>query len=161
MNFAIDDSTSHSPAPAAATHPLYIPAAAFIINHMVKCHSNHLNAVFSALADPTRRAILARLAAGETTVGDLAEPFPISLPAVSKHLSVLAAAGLVSRERRGRLRPCRLNPAAMKEAADWIEQTRRFWDARLDSLAQYLETTQRESQPSAEEDPHGKSRPKP
>ena len=101
---------------------------------MVKYQSDHLDAVFAALADPTRRAILARLAAGETTVGKLAAPFPMNLPAVSKHLSVLAAAGLVSRARRGRLRPCRLNPAAMKEAVDWIEQTRRFWDTRLDAL---------------------------
>ncbi len=109
---------------------------------MVKHQSDPLSGVFGALADPTRRAILARLALGETTVGELAEPFEMSLPAVSKHMTVLETAGLVQRERRGRVRRCHLHAANMKEAADWIDRYRRFWEARLDSLARYLEQMQ-------------------
>ena len=91
------------------------------------------------MADPTRRAILARLASGEATAGELAAPFEMSLPAVSKHLKVLEGAGLMIRERDGRVHRCRLNPAPMKQAVDWIEAHRRFWEARFDSLAQYLD----------------------
>ena len=109
---------------------------------MVNYQHDHLNGVFSALADPTRRAILARLALGETTVGELAEPFEMSLPAVSKHLKVLEGVGLLRRERQGRVHRCRLDAAAMREAADWIEHYRCFWEAQLDSLARYLEQTQ-------------------
>ena len=106
---------------------------------MVKFHSDPLNAVFSALADPTRRAILARLALGESTVSELAEPFDMSLPAVSKHLKVLEGAGLLTRARRGRTHRCQLDGRAMREAADWIEHYRAFWDGRLDALAAYLD----------------------
>ena len=93
-----------------------------------------LDGVFRALADPTRRAILDRLAAGEATVGDLSEPFPLSLAAVSKHLGVLERAGLVTREARGRERVCRINPAALGDARSWLEFHERFWTERLDAL---------------------------
>ncbi len=109
---------------------------------MVKYQPDPLSSVFSALADPTRRAILARLALGGTSVGKLAAPFEMSLPAVSKHLRVLEAAGLIQRERQGRVRRCQLEARPLKEAADWIGDYRRFWDAQLDSLARYLERTQ-------------------
>ena len=97
-----------------------------------------LDAVFSALADPTRRAIVARLAKGETTVGELAKPFRISGPAVTKHLKVLEGAGLIARSRRAQQRPCRLVPKPLKEATDWMEQYRRLWEERLDRLDDYL-----------------------
>lgn len=112
---------------------------AIIFNLMVKYRTEGLNEVFGALADPTRRAILARLALGETSVGDLAAPFEMSLPAVSKHLKVLEAAGLLKRTRAGRVHHCRLNAAAMRDAAGWIDQYRRFWEDRFESLARYLE----------------------
>jgi DNA-binding transcriptional ArsR family regulator len=97
-----------------------------------------LSDTFSALADPTRRAILARLASGEATVGELAEPFAMSLPAVSKHLKVLEHAGLIRRGREAQWRPCRLDAAALKNAADWIEEYRHFWDESFDRLDDYL-----------------------
>src|ERR1700730_805 len=97
-----------------------------------------LSATFSALADPTRRAILARLASGEATVGELAEPFEMSLPAVSKHLKVLERAGLIRRGREAQWRACRLQPEPLQDAADWIEEYRRFWEESLDRLDQYL-----------------------
>lgn len=97
-----------------------------------------LSSTFEALADPTRRAMLARLAAGEASVGELAEPFSVSLPAVSRHLKVLERAGLVSRSRSAQWRPCRLAPGPLKEAAEWLDEYRRFWDASLDNLADYL-----------------------
>src|SRR5215467_12374957 len=103
---------------------------------------DHLSATFSALADPTRRAILARLALGETTVAELAKPFDISGPAISKHLKVLEHAGLVTRGREAQWRPCRIEPAALKEVDDWLEEYRRFWDARLDRLEDYLNELQ-------------------
>ena len=109
---------------------------------MVKYQTDSLSGVFSALADPTRRAILARLALGDSSVGELAEPFEMSLPAVSKHLKVLETAGLIEREVEGRVHRCQLNAAAMKDAADWIEHYRRFWEAQFDALARYLEKTQ-------------------
>ena len=93
-----------------------------------------LNRVYQALADPTRRAILDRLAAGEATVGALSEPFPLSLAAVSKHLGVLERAGLVTREARGRERVCRINPATLEDARDWLAFHERFWTGRLDAL---------------------------
>lgn len=102
-----------------------------------------LSAVFAALADPTRRAILARLAQGETSVGELAEPFDMSLPAVSKHLKVLEKAGLISRGREAQWRPARLEPAAMRGVAEWLETYRRFWDASFDRLDDYLRKIQR------------------
>ena len=97
-----------------------------------------LSDTFSALADPTRRAILARLASGEATVGELADPFAMSLPAVSKHLKVLERAGLISRGREAQWRPCRLSAAPLRDAADWIDDYRRFWEERFDRLEAYL-----------------------
>lgn len=100
--------------------------------------SDQLSVTFAALADPTRRAILARLAAGECTVGELAKPFTMSGPAVSKHLKVLERAGLVSRGRDAQWRPCRLEAAPIKHVADWAEQYRQFWDASYKRLDAYL-----------------------
>ena len=101
-----------------------------------------LSATFSALADPTRRAILARLSAGEASVNDLAAPFAMSLPAVSKHLKVLERAGLVSRSRTAQWRPCRIEGAPLKDAMDWMGQYRQFWEQRFDRLDAYLQTLQ-------------------
>ena len=101
-----------------------------------------LSTTFAALADPTRRAILARLALGESSVTDLAEPFRMSLPAVSKHLKVLERAGLITRSREAQWRPCRLEPKALKRADDWLEQYRRLWEERLDRLDDYLKVLQ-------------------
>lgn len=100
--------------------------------------SDHLSNTFAALADPTRRAILARLALGETSVNELARPFEISLPAVSRHLKVLEKAGLISRGRDAQWRPCRLNPGQLKTAADWLEEYRRYWEESFDRLDEYL-----------------------
>jgi len=97
-----------------------------------------LSATFSALADPTRRAILARLVRGEAPVTELAAPFEMSLPAVSKHLKVLERAGLIERSRHAQWRPCRLAPAPLKEVADWVERYRQLWEERLDRLDAYL-----------------------
>ncbi|MET8353057.1 MULTISPECIES: ArsR/SmtB family transcription factor [unclassified Micromonospora] len=96
------------------------------------------SAVFAALADPTRRAILARLATGEATVNELAEPFPISVQAISKHLNVLERAGLIVRTREAQWRRCRLDPAPLRTLAEWVEQYRRLWDDRYDTLDDYL-----------------------
>ncbi|HEX3809456.1 MAG TPA: metalloregulator ArsR/SmtB family transcription factor [Rhizomicrobium sp.] len=104
--------------------------------------TDHLSAKFAALADPTRRAILARLALGETTVSELAEPFEMSGPAVSKHLKVLERAGLIARGREAQWRPCRIEPQALKEVDDWIESYRRFWEERFDRLDDYLKEIQ-------------------
>jgi DNA-binding transcriptional ArsR family regulator len=104
--------------------------------------SQQLDATFSALADPTRRAILARLSNGEASVTELAEPFQMSLPAVSKHLKVLEKAGLITRGREAQWRPCRLQPEPLREAADWIEQYRRLWDERFDNLGELLRKLQ-------------------
>jgi DNA-binding transcriptional ArsR family regulator len=101
-----------------------------------------LSATFGALADPTRRAILARLSLGETSVTELAEPFAMSLPAVSKHLKVLERAGLIARSREAQWRPCRLAPEPLKDATDWLEEFRRFWDESLDRLAEHLRELQ-------------------
>jgi len=98
-----------------------------------------LSTTFTALADPTRRAILARLAAGETSVSELAEPFDMSLPAISKHLKVLERAGLIVRRREAQRRPCRLQAQPLKEAARWIEDYRHLWEQRLDELEAYLD----------------------
>jgi DNA-binding transcriptional ArsR family regulator len=100
--------------------------------------SDPLSATFAALADPTRRAILARLALGESSVSELAEPFEISLPAVSKHLKVLERAGLIVRSREAQWRPCRIEAAPLRDVADWVDRYRRFWEARLDRLDAYL-----------------------
>ena len=109
--------------------------------------SPDLNITFSALADPTRRAILARLASGEATVTELAEPFEMSLPAVSKHLKVLQRAGLIARGREAQWRPCRLEAAPLQDAADWIEHYRRFWEESLDRLDAYLKDVQAAKKP--------------
>jgi DNA-binding transcriptional ArsR family regulator len=101
-----------------------------------------LDAVFAALADPTRRAILARLADGEASVTALAEPFEMSLPAISKHLKVLERAGLIVRGRAAQWRPCRLEAAPLKEAATWLERYRQFWDQSFDRLDDYLKQLQ-------------------
>ncbi|CAA9540556.1 MAG: Transcriptional regulator, ArsR family [uncultured Thermomicrobiales bacterium] len=102
--------------------------------------ADHLSTTLSALADPTRRAILHRLAEGEATVNELAEPFAISLPAVSRHLKVLEHAGLISRGRTAQWRPCRLEPKALEEVADWVEHHRKVWEPRLDRLDEHLST---------------------
>src|SRR5438105_459915 len=99
---------------------------------------DRLNSTFAALADPTRRAILARLSTGDASVKELAEPFDMSLPAVSKHLKVLERAGLIARGRRAQWRPCRLDAAPLKDVAGWVERYRRFWDESLDRLENYL-----------------------
>lgn len=98
-----------------------------------------LDRLFGALADPTRRAILARLTEGTATVGTLAEPFAMSRPAISKHLNVLETAGLVERQQDGRMTRCRLDAVALEGAYDWLERYRRYWEASLDRLAEYLE----------------------
>jgi DNA-binding transcriptional ArsR family regulator len=103
---------------------------------------DRLSATFAALADPTRRAILARLALGETTVTKLSEPFDMSLPAVSKHLKVLERAGLIARGREAQWRPCRIEPSALKSVDDWLERYRRLWEASLDRLDDYLQELQ-------------------
>ncbi len=107
---------------------------------------DHLSETFSALSDPTRRAILARLAAGETSVAELAKPFRMSAPAVTKHLKVLEHAGLITRGRHAQWRPCRLDPQPLREVADWIEQYRRHWEARLDRLEDFLREIQAKEQ---------------
>jgi DNA-binding transcriptional ArsR family regulator len=101
--------------------------------------TNTLDFTFAALADPTRRAILARLASGEATLTELAEPFQMSLPAVSKHLKVLERAGLISRARVAQSRPCRLRAAPLREAAEWVVQYRRFWEESFERLDDYLQ----------------------
>ena len=101
-----------------------------------------LSTTFAALADPTRRAILARLATGETSVGELARPFAMSGPAVTKHLKVLERAGLISRSRTAQQRPAKLEPAAMQAASEWLAEYRRFWDAKFDDLDGYLNQLQ-------------------
>ena len=106
-------------------------------------HTDPLSAKFAALADPTRRAILARLSEGEASVGELAEPFDMSLPAVSKHLKVLEKAGLISRGKEAQWRPARLEPMAMRSIAEWLEHYRRYWDKSFDRLEDYLRKIQK------------------
>ena len=113
--------------------------------------TDHLSTTFAALADPTRRAILARLAQGEATVNELAEPFALSLPAVSKHLKVLQRAGLISQGRKAQWRPCRLEAAPLHEVANWMEDYRRFWDESYDRLDEYLRDLQLHVQAQADE----------
>src|SRR5215210_592432 len=108
---------------------------------------DELSLTFQALADPTRRAILARLAEGEATVNELAAPFDLSLPAVSKHLKVLRRAGLVSQGRQAQWRPCRLEPRPLKEAVDWVERYRLAWEERFGRLGTYLAKLQKEKNP--------------
>jgi DNA-binding transcriptional ArsR family regulator len=105
--------------------------------------TDRLNATFAALADPTRRAILARLATGEASVTELAAPFAMSMPGISKHLKVLEHAGLIARGREAQSRPCRLAAAPLKEAADWMEHYRAFWEQSFDRLDEYLNQLQK------------------
>jgi DNA-binding transcriptional ArsR family regulator len=104
---------------------------------------DRLSTTFAALADPTRRAILARLVSGEASVMELAEPFAMSLPAISKHLKVLENAGLIARGREAQWRPCRLEAGPLKDAADWLEDYRRFWEQSFDRLSDYLRELQK------------------
>jgi DNA-binding transcriptional ArsR family regulator len=104
---------------------------------------DRLSIIFSTLADPTRRAILGRLVSGETSVKELAKPFDMSLPAISKHLRVLERTGLIARSRRAQWRPCRLRPRPLKEAVDWLEVYRRLWEERFDRLDGYLQELQK------------------
>jgi DNA-binding transcriptional ArsR family regulator len=116
-----------------------------------------LSATFAALADPTRRAILARLASGEYTVSELAAPFAISLPAVCKHLRVLEHAGLIAKAREAQRRPCRLQPAPIRDVAEWAERYRAIWGGRLDRLGSYLtDLTTTDPITSDKETPHGR-----
>lgn len=106
--------------------------------------ADHLSTTFAALADPTRRAILARLSQGKRSVSELAQPFKMTLPAISKHLKVLEKAGLIERSREAQWRPCKLNAKPLREAAHWVEQYRQFWEQRLDRLEKYLSELQAE-----------------
>jgi DNA-binding transcriptional ArsR family regulator len=114
---------------------------AVIVNQMVKHSSKRLNSIFAALADPTRRQILAHLARGDERVTRLARPHAMSLPAISKHLRVLEKAGLLRRRRYGRVHEMRLDAKPLQQAAQWVEQYRKFWEGSLDRLAEYLEKT--------------------
>jgi DNA-binding transcriptional ArsR family regulator len=116
----------------------------------------NLDATFAALADPTRRAILARLAKGEASVNELAEPFDMSLPAISKHLKVLERAGLILRGREAQFRPCRIETAPLQAAAEWIEKNRKAWEDRLDRLGEYLDQLQKNQK--QQEKSHGRRR---
>jgi len=120
--------------------------------------TDRLSSTFAALADPTRRAILARLALGETSVLKLAQPFDMSLPAVSKHLKVLERAGLITRTREAQMRPCRIDARALKEADEWLEEYRRLWEERLDRLEDYLTTLQAAQKQSKREKNHGRKK---
>jgi DNA-binding transcriptional ArsR family regulator len=110
-----------------------------------------LTTTFAALADPTRRAILARLSAGEATVTELAEPFAMSLPAISKHLKVLERAGLISRGREAQWRPCRLDPEPLKEVSAWLETYRQFWEESFERLDDYLFEVQRKDESNGQQ----------
>ena len=109
---------------------------------MVNSRTQQLDETFFALSDPTRRAMLARLAGGDTTVAELAEPFKVSPPAISKHLRVLERAGLLEQQREGRVRRCHLRAEPLREAAEWVATYRQFWDGSLDRLKQFLEQVQ-------------------
>lgn len=113
--------------------------------------ADKLSRTLAALADPTRRAILQRLAGGEASVSDLAQPFRMSLPAVSKHLKVLERAGLITRGRAAQWRPCRLAPAPLKDVAAWLEHYRQFWEGSLDRLELYLKDLQSKDKPPAQQ----------
>jgi DNA-binding transcriptional ArsR family regulator len=128
---------------------------------MLSNASDSLSATFAALADPTRRAILARLASGETSVTELAKPFEMSMPAVSRHLKVLQHAGLIARGREAQWRPCRLEAAPLKEVAGWVEAYRHFWEQSFDRLEVYLRDLQSKPKPTDQkpkETPHARKR---
>ncbi|MBW8749533.1 MAG: winged helix-turn-helix transcriptional regulator [Acidobacteria bacterium] len=118
--------------------------------------NDHLSTTFAALADPTRRAILAKLASGEASVSELAEPFSISMPAITKHLKVLENAGLISRTRSAQFRPCKLQAAPLKEVAGWVEEYRRFWSESFDRLEAYLAEVQAEEHAGKKKKKHKK-----
>ena len=120
-------------------------------------HHDQLSITFAALADPTRRAILERLADGDATVGELAVPFAMSLPAISKHLSVLERAGLIAKDRDGQRRHCRITATPLKSATSWLEEYRRHWEANLDNLDAYLDRLQQ--QRPDQQRPPGTARP--
>jgi len=120
--------------------------------------SASLDTTFSALADPTRRAIVARLARGGAAVGELAQPFAMSLPGFMKHVAVLERAGLVAREKRGRVVQCALVPRALKPASDWLDRYRPFWDERLDALERYLDQPEAEWSSTRKPDTPSRSR---
>jgi DNA-binding transcriptional ArsR family regulator len=117
---------------------------------------DHLTTTFAALSDPTRRAILARLATGQATVTELAAPFAMSLPAVSRHLKVLEHAGLITRRREAQWRPCRIKAGPLKDVADWVAHYRRFWTESLDRLDDYLRDVQKREKNHGYRKPHGK-----
>jgi DNA-binding transcriptional ArsR family regulator len=119
---------------------------------------DHLSSTFAALADPTRRAILSRLALGEAPVTELAEPFEMSMPAISKHLKVLERAGLIARSREAQWRPCRLEAGPLKEVADWVDHYRRFWEESFDRLDDYLRELK--AQKKDKERKHDRKQPK-
>jgi DNA-binding transcriptional ArsR family regulator len=121
---------------------------------------DQLSSTFAALADPTRRAILARLIAGETSVTQLAEPFDISMPAISKHLKVLERAGLIARGREAQWRPCRLEARPLKDAADWIDHYRKFWMESFDRLDDYLQQLKKDQLAKEKKHARTKQRPK-
>lgn len=129
---------------------MYLTVA--LINQMVRNDIDPLSATFAALADPTRRAILARLMSGECSVTQLAEPFDMSMPAISKHLKVLERAGLIARGREAQWRPCRLDAGPLKDVAEWLEHYRRFWEQSFDRLDEYLRELQ-----SKEKKKHGRN----
>lgn len=130
---------------------------------MVKYSNAALDATFGALADPVRRAVLARLAKSDSSVSELAEPFPISLPGFSKHLQVLVRAGLVSTAKDGRVRRCRLEAEAMHSAADWIEHYRAFWEEQFEALAKHLAESENDAHSNAKkkEKKNGNSKSRP
>jgi DNA-binding transcriptional ArsR family regulator len=123
-------------------------------------NADHLSSTFAALANPTRRAILARLATGDAPVTELAKPFDMSMPAISKHLKVLERAGLIARSREAQWRPCRIEAGRLKELADWVEHYRRFWEQSLDRLDEYLKELQ-SKEIKAKEKKHGRKQSKP
>jgi DNA-binding transcriptional ArsR family regulator len=121
--------------------------------------TDRLSSTFAALADPTRRAILARLASGEASVKELIEPFDITAPAITKHLKVLERAGLITRGREAQWRPCRLDVKPLRSVAEWIEQYRKFWDESFDRLDQYLfEIQEKEAKSGRKKDKHRRKR---
>jgi DNA-binding transcriptional ArsR family regulator len=122
---------------------MYLTYRLNILSANTRMSSDRLSTTFAALADPTRRAILARLASGKTSVQELAAPFDISLPAVSRHLKVLEHAGLITRGREAQWRPCQLEAEPLRGVADWVEHYRRFWEQSLDRLDDYLRELQR------------------
>lgn len=126
-------------------------------NHLSQ---DHLSATFAALADPTRRAILAKLAAGEASVTKLAQPFEMSMPAISKHLKVLERAGLIARGREAQWRPCRLEAGPLKDASKWLDHYRKFWEQSFDRLEDYLREVQAQEGTAKEEKKNGRRKPR-